>query len=82
MKGVDLFLTSFDASVFPRRWTATLRYDFFDHFGINDSDTILDANGHGSFGQAAMWVMQHERRPGHFPFISRITVIVDFIDAR
>ena len=81
MKGVDLFLTSFDASVFPRRWQGTLRYDFFDHFGINDSDTILDSSGHGSFGQAAMWVMQHESHPGHFPFISRITVIVDVTDS-
>ena len=81
MKGVNLFLTSFDASVVPRRWQGTLRYDFFDHFGINDSDTILDTSGHGSPGQIGMWVMQHERHPGHFPFISRITVIVDVTDA-
>jgi hypothetical protein len=81
MKGVDLFLSKFDASVFPRRWSATLIYNFIDHFGINDSDLIFDGNGHGSQGQANMWVMQHERHPGHFPFISRITVVIDVQDA-
>ena len=81
LKGVDLFLNKFDAGPTPRRWNATLTYVFVDHFGINDSDTILDTSGHGSPGQVAMWVMQHDRHPGHFPFVSRITVVVDVQDS-
>ena len=81
LKGVDLFLNKFDAGATPRRWNATLTYVFVDHFGINDSDTILDTRGHGSLGQVDMWVMQHERHPGHFPFVSKITVVVDVQDA-
>jgi hypothetical protein len=81
LKGVDLFLNKFDAGPTPRRWNATLTYDFFDHFGINDSDTIIDTSGHGSIGQVNMWVMQHERHPGHFPFVSKITVVIDVQDS-
>jgi hypothetical protein len=81
LKGVDLFLNKFDAGPTPRRWNATLTYVFVDHFGINDSDTILDARGHGSPGQIHMWVMQHERHPGHFPFVSKITVVVEVQDS-
>jgi len=76
-KGSDVFLSNFDASVLPRRWKGTLTYDIFDHFGINDDDTVRDRRGHGSDGQVAMWVMQHERHPGHFAFIPRITVVID-----
>jgi hypothetical protein len=81
LKGVELFISKFDASVTPRRWSATLIYNFLDHFGINDSDLIFDGRGHGSFGQAGTWVMQHERHPGHFPFISRIFVEIDVTDS-
>jgi hypothetical protein len=81
LKGVDLFLNKFDAGPTPRRWNATLTYVFVDHFGINDSDTIVDTSGHGSIGQVNMWVMQHERHPGHFPFVSKITVVVDVQDS-
>lgn len=81
MKGAEVFISKFDASVIPRRWSATLIYNFFDHFGINDSDLIFDGRGHGSLGQAAMWVMQHERHPGHFAFISKIVVEIDVTDS-
>lgn len=75
LKGVELFLTDFDVSATPRFWRGTLTYNYIDHFGINDTDLILDTSLHGSTGQAAMWVLQHERHPGHFPFISRIIVV-------
>lgn len=80
-QGVDLFLSKFEASVTPRRWKATLIYDFFDHFGADDSDTILDTSLHGTPGQVALWVMQHERHPGHFPFISKVSVEIDVEDS-
>ena len=79
-RGVDLFLKRFEATVTPRSWKATLVYDFFDHFGANDSDTILDSSGHGTPGQVALWVMQHERHPGHFPFIPKVTEEIDLED--
>ena len=31
-------------------------------------------------GQVALWVMQHERHPGHFPFIPKVTVEIDLED--
>lgn len=80
-QGVDLFLVKFEATNSPRRWQATLQYDFFDHFGADDSDTIADTRGHGSPGQVGLWVMQRERHPLHFPFISKTTVVIDVSDA-
>lgn len=75
LKGVELFLSNFVVSATPRFWSGTLTYHYLDHFGINDTDLILDRSGHGSGGQVAMWVLQHERHPGHFPFINRIVVV-------
>jgi hypothetical protein len=75
-----VFLSKFEASVSPRRWKGTLIYSFFDHFGADDKDTILDGSLHGTPGQVALWVMQHERHPGHFPFISKTIVIIDAED--
>jgi len=81
-QGVDLFLLKFDASDKTRRWKGTLQYDFFDHFGADDSDTIPDTSGHGTAGQVALWVMQRERHdPNHFPLISKTTVVIDVEDA-
>jgi hypothetical protein len=80
LQGAEVFLKSFSASVTPRRWQARLIYILFDHFGVDDKDTIPDANLHGSQGQQAMWVLQHERHPGHFPFVSKIIVEADVED--
>lgn len=74
LKGVEVFLSNFEVSATPRFWRGTIFYNYIDHFGINDTDLILDTSLHGSPGQAAMWVLQHDRHPGHFPFIVRIHV--------
>ncbi|MEW5977111.1 MAG: hypothetical protein AB1898_15020 [Acidobacteriota bacterium] len=74
IQGVSVFLTDFSASEVTRRYQATLSYELFDHFGVDDSDTIPDTKGHGSPGQVALWVLQRERRPGHMPYIPRIVI--------
>jgi hypothetical protein len=79
MKGADVFLTKFDATQDPRRWTGRLKFVLFDHFGINDSDLIFKG-GHGTQGQHCMWVLQHEHHPGNFPFVSVFTFEMDVAD--
>ncbi|QDU27768.1 hypothetical protein ETAA8_28590 [Anatilimnocola aggregata] len=76
-KGLEVYLTNFTASDDPPRWQSKLKYVLYDHFGINDSDLILNSTLHGTQGQVSMWVMQHEKRPGHFPFITKITLFLD-----
>jgi hypothetical protein len=55
-------------------YSAELTYEFFDHFGADDSDTVLDTSGHGSGGQVALWILQRERHPGHMPFITSVVI--------
>jgi len=73
-QGVDIFLNDFDADAVKRTYKADLQYQFFDHFGVDDSDTIPDSHGHGSPGQIALWILQHERHPEHMPFITRVVM--------
>ncbi len=62
-----------DPSAFTFR--ATLRYELIDHFGVDNSDVVPDFGGHGTAGQVAFWLLQHEGRPGHTPY--RVVVIVE-----
>lgn len=79
MKGGEVFLTKFDATQDPRRWTGRLKFILFDHFGINDDD-LLARGFHGTQGQHCMWVLQHEHHPGNFPFVSVFTFEMDVAD--
>jgi hypothetical protein len=73
-QGVNIFLNGFTADGTTRTYTADLTYQFFDHFGVDDSDTIPNASGHGSPGQVAFWVLQRERHPGHMPYVTEVFI--------
>jgi hypothetical protein len=81
-QGMDLYLANFEASASTRRYKATLIYHFFDHFGVDDSDVALNTSLHGTMGQKAFWILQHERRPGHMPYIHKVELAsVDISDS-
>jgi hypothetical protein len=81
-QGVNVFLNSFTADPARRTYSASLTYEFFDHFGVDDTDTIWDGHGHGSPGQVALWVLQRERHPGHMPYITRVIIEQPIADER
>ena len=69
IQGVNLFLEDFSADAATRIYNATMIYELFDHFGVDDSDLVPDTSLHGSPGQVALWVLQRERHPGHQPYV-------------
>jgi hypothetical protein len=73
-QGVNVFLNDFSADPSRSTYSAELTYEFLDHFGADDSDTVLDTSGHGSPGQVALWVLQRERHPGHMPFVTDVFI--------
>jgi hypothetical protein len=79
-QGVDIFLNDFTADPVKGIYTAKLTYMFFDHFGVDDGDVVFDGHGHGSPGQVAFWVLQHDRHPGHVPYVVQVIFDEDIID--
>jgi hypothetical protein len=79
-QGVNVFLNDFKADPVNVTYSADLTYEFFDHFGADDSDTVPDIGGHGSAGQVALWVLQRERHPGHMPFITAVVINESIVD--
>jgi len=73
-QGVNVLLNDFEADTAAATYSADLTYEFFDHFGAGDDDTVFDGRGHGTEGQAALWILQRERRPSHMPFIVKVVV--------
>jgi hypothetical protein len=52
-----------------RRYQAKVTFELTDHFGIDASDLTPDLNGHGTPGQVALFVLQHDRHAdGHMPY--------------
>ena len=74
-QGATVFLKTFDVDPSTFTFRAKLRYELIDHFGVDNSDVVPDFGGHGTSGQVAFWLLQHEARPGHIPY--RIVVIVE-----
>jgi peptidoglycan hydrolase-like protein with peptidoglycan-binding domain len=75
-QGCKVVLKSFDVDQSKNTYRATLRYEFVEHFGLDNSDVNPASSfGHGTPGQVAFWLLQHKSRPGHFPF--RYLVIVE-----
>ena len=76
-QGSEVSLKSFDVDKQLFTYRATLRYELIDHFGVDNSDLLLDFSGHGTAGQVALWKLQHlkKHRPGHIPY--RTVVIVE-----
>lgn len=75
MQGIHIWIKNFQASASPPSYTATLKYQVRDHFGVDDEDCEVASQGlHGTPGQVAMWVLQHHRRPGHCPWITVVNV--------
>ncbi len=58
-----------------KSFSATLRYEVFDHFGCDDKD-LEGLPTHGTPGQIAMWLLARDPRhaPGHKPFVVRIHI--------
>jgi hypothetical protein len=79
-QGVRISLEDFSASATPRRYKATLIYEWFDHFGVDDSDIDWDWHGHGSPGQIALWILQRERHPGNMPYVLRVMFSEEIFD--
>jgi hypothetical protein len=80
IQGSNVFLEDFSADAATRSYRAVLSYEFFDHFGADDSDLIPNTSGHGSPGQVALWVLQRERHPGHQPFVVKVVMEATIID--
>jgi hypothetical protein len=75
MQGIRIWVRSFRATDSPPAYTATLKYEIRDHFGVDDDDCEVSRHGlHGTPGQVGMWVLQHHRRPGHMPWITVVRV--------
>lgn len=75
-QGCKVVLKSFDVDQTKNTYQATIRYEFVEHFGLDNSDVNpLSSPGHGTPGQVAFWLLQHKSRPGHMPF--RYLVIVE-----
>lgn len=75
-QGCKVVLKSFDVDQSRNTYRATIRYEFVEHFGLDNSDVNpLSSLGHGTPGQVAFWLLQHKSRPGHMPF--RYLVIVE-----
>jgi hypothetical protein len=74
-QGVHIAMTGFTADAKTRSFTANLKYDIRDHFGVDDDDCEVASRGiHGTPGQVAMWVLQHFAPQGHKPFIDQVIV--------
>ena len=65
-QGLDLFIKDFNVPHCTRNYTATIRFEICDDFGVDTSDLY-------SPGLISFWVLQHQRR-GHRPFINEIIV--------
>jgi Putative peptidoglycan binding domain len=74
-QGATVILKNFSVDAANLTFRATLRYELIDHFGVDNSDVVPDLSGHGTSGQVAFWLLQHETPVGHTPF--RIVVIVE-----
>jgi len=75
-QGCKVVLKSFIVDQSRSTYRATIRYEFVEHFGLDNSDVNpLSSLGHGTPGQVAFWLLQHKSRPGHMPF--RYLVIVE-----
>lgn len=73
-QGGIVALKAFAGNAASATYTATLQYTFMDHFGVDNSDVVFDGF-HGTPGQVAFWILQHEDHPGHNPFVT--TVIIE-----
>lgn len=74
-QGCKIFMKSFTADAKTRSYNVQIRYQLFDHFGVDDDDCEISRAGiHGTPGQVAMWVLQHFAGSGHRPFIDDVTV--------
>lgn len=65
-QGLNLFIKDFTVPSCTRDYTATLRFEICDDFGVDAPDIY-------SPGLIAFWILQHERW-GHQPFINEIIV--------
>lgn len=72
-QGGKVDLVGFTGDAAKATYTAKLRYTMWDHFGVDNSDTIFDGF-HGTPGQKAFWVLQHRRHPGHNPFVTEVAI--------
>lgn len=72
-QGGIVALKAFSANATAATYNATLVYTFMDHFGVDNSDVVFDGF-HGTPGQVAFWVLQHEHHPGHNPYVTTVVI--------
>ncbi|MFD0937031.1 hypothetical protein ACFQ12_17855 [Methylobacterium trifolii] len=79
-QGGQVFLRDFKLDRTNRSFEGTLIFELIDHFGVDTSDITFDSKGHGTAGQVAFWVLQHERHnpPGNFPYRLRVLINESF----
>ncbi len=73
-QGLEVFIRDFLVPPGGRTYTAVLRFEICDDFGVDDTD-LDPTTGHGSPGLFAFWVLQHERA-GQQPFVNFVEVDV------
>jgi hypothetical protein len=73
-QGLEVFIRNFLVPPGGRTFTATLRFEICDDFGVDDTD-LDPTTGHGSPGLFSFWVLQHERA-GQQPFVNFVEVDV------
>ncbi|MGH1341010.1 MAG: DUF3289 family protein [Nannocystales bacterium] len=75
IQGMTVQLANFRFDGRTRQYSGALRFHLVDHFGLDDGDCERTFSGlHGTPGQLAGWVLQHQRRPGHRPFLTSMRV--------
>jgi hypothetical protein len=72
-QGGVVTVTAFTADATAATYKATLQYKLLDHFGVDNSDVVFDGF-HGTPGQKAFWVLQHQRHPGHNPYVTTVLI--------
>ncbi|WP_425618264.1 peptidoglycan-binding protein [Anatilimnocola sp. NA78] len=73
-QGGRVALVDFVANPITMTYTATLEFTLIDHFGVDNGD-VLPPLPHGSPGQIAFWILQHERHPGHNPYVTTVVIV-------
>jgi len=72
-QGGVVAVTAFSANTTLLSYEAKLVYTLTDHFGVDNSDVVFDGF-HGTNGQKAFWLLQHQPPPGHKPFVTTVVI--------
>lgn len=76
LQGARVLVHDFSMNPFTREYSGTLYFELIDHIGVDNEDLIFDSKGHGTDGQRAFWILQHQRHESgsHMPY--RLKVVI------